>query len=256
MIKKRIIACLDIKDGRTVKGVNFIGLRDAGDPVGLAKMYAQNGIDELVFLDITATTENRKTLTSLVSSIAREIDIPFTVGGGVKSVEDAYTLLKAGADKIAINSQAIRNPQLISDLSRRFGSQCVVVAIDANMDADGKAKVFIDGGRTMTDWGVEEWALEVQKLGAGEILLTSMAHDGTKNGFDIALLSRLTQKVNIPIIASGGAGSISDFVHLFLATDVSAGLAASIFHDGLVSIGTLKNELLDANVRIRPFTVL
>ncbi len=205
MLKKRIIPCLDIKDGRTVKGINFEGLRDAGDPVVLAQKYVEEGADELVFLDISATQEKRKTLADLVERIAQEINIPFTVGGGINSVEDAATIIKAGADKISINSSAVKNPQLISDLAARFGSQCVVVAIDTK-SMNGTEKVFVSGGKIETELETLIWAKEAEKLGAGEILLTSMNADGTKNGFALDITQQIAQLINIPVIASGGTG--------------------------------------------------
>lgn len=250
MLSKRIIPCLDIKDGRTVKGVNFVGLRDAGDPVELAKKYSDLGADELVFLDITATHERRKTLVPMVERVAREVNIPFTVGGGVSSVEDAAVLLLAGADKIAINSAAVRRPEVISELADRFGNQCVVVAIDAK-HTDKEWKVFLNGGRLETALDLFEWAKKAEQLGAGEILFTSMDHDGTKNGFANAALKELNERVSIPIIASGGAGNIQHFIDTFTETKVSAALAASIFHFEEVAIPTLKNELKQQNIPVR-----
>lgn len=250
MLSKRIIPCLDIKDGRTVKGVNFIGLRDAGDPVELAKKYSDLGADELVFLDITATHERRKTLVPMVERVAREVNIPFTVGGGVSSVEDAAVLLLAGADKIAINSAAVRRPEVISELADRFGNQCVVVAIDAKQTDNGW-KVFLNGGRLETALDLFEWAEKAEQLGAGEILFTSMDHDGTKNGFANAALKELNERVSIPIIASGGAGNINHFIDTFTETNVSAALAASIFHFEEVAIPILKNELKQQNIPVR-----
>lgn len=214
MLKKRIIPCTDIKDGRTVKGINFEGLRDAGDPVVLAQKYVEEGADELVFLDISATQEKRKTLADLVERIAQEINIPFTVGGGINSVEDAATIIKAGADKISINSSAVKNPQLISDLAARFGSQCVVVAIDTK-SMNGTEKVFVSGGKTETELETLIWVKEAETLGAGEILLTSMNADGTKNGFALDITQQIAQLVNIPVIASGGAGKMEDFKEVF-----------------------------------------
>lgn len=250
MLSKRIIPCLDIKDGRTVKGVNFVGLRDAGDPVELAKKYSNLGADELVFLDITATHERRKTLVPLVERIAQEVNIPFTVGGGVSSMEDAGILIKSGADKIAINSAAVRNPQVIREIADKFGNQCVVLAIDAKW-INGTWKVFLNGGRLETDLELIDWAKQAEKLGAGEILFTSMDHDGTKNGFALEALNELNKSVSIPIIASGGAGNIEHFVNLFQQTDVSAGLAASIFHFEEVEIQTLKEVLVENKIPIR-----
>ncbi|MCT3674029.1 imidazole glycerol phosphate synthase subunit HisF [Elizabethkingia anophelis] len=250
MLKKRIIPCLDIKDGRTVKGINFEGLRDAGDPVVLAQKYVEEGADELVFLDISATQEKRKTLTDLVERIAQEINIPFTVGGGINSVEDAATIIKAGADKISINSSAVKNPQLISDLAARFGSQCVVVAIDTK-SMNGTEKVFVSGGKIETELETLIWAKEAEKLGAGEILLTSMNADGTKNGFALDITQQIAQLVNIPVIASGGAGKMEDFKEVFEKTKASGALAASIFHFGEVPIPQLKQYLTQQNIPVR-----
>ncbi|CAI9685900.1 imidazole glycerol phosphate synthase subunit HisF [Elizabethkingia anophelis] len=250
MLKKRIIPCLDIKDGRTVKGINFEGLRDAGDPVVLAQKYVEEGADELVFLDISATQEKRKTLADLVERIAHEINIPFTVGGGINSVEDAATIIKAGADKISINSSAVKNPQLISDLAARFGSQCVVVAIDTK-SMNGTEKVFVSGGKTETELETLIWAKEAETLGAGEILLTSMNADGTKNGFALDITQQIAQLVNIPVIASGGAGKMEDFKEVFEKTKASGALAASIFHFGEVPIPQLKQYLTQQNIPVR-----
>ncbi|AQW98824.1 imidazole glycerol phosphate synthase subunit HisF [Elizabethkingia anophelis] len=250
MLKKRIIPCLDIKDGRTVKGINFEGLRDAGDPVVLAQKYVAEGADELVFLDISATQEKRKTLADLVERIAQEINIPFTVGGGINSVEDAATIIKAGADKISINSSAVKNPQLISDLAARFGSQCVVVAIDTK-NMNGTEKVFVSGGKTETELETLIWAKEAETLGAGEILLTSMNADGTKNGFALDITQQIAQLVNIPVIASGGAGKMEDFKEVFEKTKASGALAASIFHFGEVPIPQLKQYLTQQNIPVR-----
>lgn len=250
MLAKRIIPCLDIKDGRTVKGINFVGLRDAGDPVELAKQYSQTGADELVFLDITATHEKRDTLRELVRQIARHLDIPFTVGGGVRSVEDVAMLLEAGADKIAINSAAFRNPQLINDLAKRFGSQCIVLAIDAKQEA-GEWIVYLSGGRTRTEKTLFEWAKEAQDLGAGEILFTSMNHDGTKQGFANDALRQLSEQLQIPIIASGGAGTMPHFKDAFEQGQVDAALAASIFHFGEINIPDLKAYLHQQQIPIR-----
>lgn len=250
MLKKRIIPCLDIKNGRTVKGVNFIAIKDAGDPVELAKQYVQQGADELVFLDITATLENRKTLVTLVKTIAQEINIPFTVGGGISTVEDAVALIQAGADKVSINSSAVKNPQLITDLKNRFGSQFVVVAIDTK-NVNGEWKVFTKGGTFETEFETVSWATEVEKLGAGEILLTSMNSDGTKSGFDIDVTKVVSSSVNIPVIASGGAGTVEHFTEVFTKTQASAGLAASIFHFGEIPVPILKSELKKQNIPIR-----
>jgi cyclase len=242
MLKKRIIPCLDIKDGRTVKGVNFGDIRDAGNPVELANKYTMQGADELVFLDITATIEKRKTLVRLVEKIAMEINIPFTVGGGIESVDDVAAIIDSGADKISINSSVIRNGALISGIADRFGSQCVVVAIDTKK-IDNEWIVFIDGGRNPTHHKTIEWAVMAEKLGAGEILLTSMNSDGTKSGFSLDITEAVTKLVNIPVIASGGAGSMIHFKEVFTRTDCSAALAASVFHYGEIDIGELKRYL-------------
>ena len=250
MLKKRIIPCLDIKDGRTVKGINFVGIRDAGDPIELAKRYVKQGADELVFLDITATIENRNTLVDLVELIAQEINIPFTVGGGINSVADVSRLIKAGADKVSINSAAIRQPKLITDIAQQFGSQCMVVAIDTKL-IDGIWEVFINGGRTATGFDTITWAKEVERNGAGEILLTSMNNDGTKSGFAIDITKQVSEAVNIPVIASGGAGCKDHFKELFTNNCISAGLAASIFHYGEIPIPELKIYLKEQNIAIR-----
>ncbi len=250
MLKKRIIPCLDIKDGRTVKGTNFVNIVDAGDPVELAKRYADEGADELVFLDITATIENRGTLTDLVLEISEEINIPFTVGGGINSAEDVQVILKAGADKISINSAAVKNPDLIKQLANQFGSQCIVLAIDTKWD-DGKFKVYTGGGRYETSLEAVAWALEGERLGAGEILLTSMDHDGTGKGFAINLLNKMISKLSIPVIASGGAGKEKHFNELFTKTGASAGLAAGIFHRNEIRIQQLKSYLRSQNIAVR-----
>lgn len=250
MLKKRIIPCLDIKDGRTVKGIRFIDIKDAGDPVELAKIYASQGADELVFLDITATIENRKTLAGLVERIAAELNIPFTVGGGINTIGDVAVLLKAGADKISVNSAAVRNPRLIKELAGEFGSQCVVVAIDTNK-IDNDWIVYVDGGRTPVKLKTVQWALEAAELGAGEILLTSMANDGTKSGFSIDITAEVSRNVDIPVIASGGAGKMEHFKSVFLNTDCSAALAASIFHYGEINIRELKEYLIKENIPVR-----
>lgn len=250
MLTKRIIPCLDIKNGRTVKGVNFENLRDAGNPVELAKQYAQLGADELVFLDISATQENRQTMIDLVLKVAEHINIPFTVGGRINSVEDVDRLLKAGADKISINSSAVKNPQLINELAEKFGSQCVVVAIDAKQ-IDGEWIVHLAGGTIPTTLNLFSWAKEAEQRGAGEILFTSMNHDGTKNGFANEALSQLSSELNIPIIASGGAGNMAHFVDVFKIGKADAALAASVFHFGEMSILDLKNELKNNQIPIR-----
>lgn len=250
MLKKRIIPCLDIKDGRTVKGVNFVEIRDAGDPIELAKQYVKQGADELVFLDITATVEKRKTLIDLVKRIALEINIPFTVGGGINTVEDVSSLIKAGADKVSINSSAVKRPQIVEEIAQEFGSQCVVVAIDTKFE-DGEWKVFVHGGRTPTPLKTMDWVKRVEELGAGEILLTSMNNDGTKKGFAINITNQVSRKVNIPVIASGGAGSKKHFKDVFEQTGATGGLAASIFHFGEIPIPALKDYLIKKEVSIR-----
>jgi imidazole glycerol-phosphate synthase subunit HisF len=250
MLKRRIIPCLDIKDGRTVKGVNFINLVDAGDPVELAKAYVNQGADELVFLDITATIENRKTMAGLVERIAAEINIPFTVGGGTDTVEDVATLLNAGADKVTINSAAVKRPELISELAGQFGNQCIVLAIDTKF-VDDEWIVFINGGRTPTQLRTVSWAKKAEELGAGEILLTSMNNDGTKSGFSTDITNEVSLHVNIPVIASGGAGSMEHFREVFNNTGCSAALAASIFHFGEIDIRDLKKYLNNENIFVR-----
>lgn len=250
MLKRRIIPCLDIKNGRTVKGVNFINLRDAGDAVELAKTYVDQGADELVFLDITATIENRKTLAELVERIAAEINIPFTVGGGINSVEDVGVLIRAGADKISVNSSAVRRPALISEIASQFGSQCVVVAVDTRF-IDNEWTVVIDGGRTPSGLETISWARRVEELGAGEILLTSMNNDGTKSGFSVDITGNVSSRINIPVIASGGAGTMEHFREVFFNTSCSAALAASIFHFGEIRIQDLKNYLRKQNIEVR-----
>ena len=250
MLTKRIIPCLDIKNGRTVKGVNFIDLKDAGDPVELAKKYAETGADELVFLDISATEERRKTLIDLVRKVAETINIPFTVGGGISSVEDVEILLKNGADKVSINSSAVKNPQLINDLALAFGSQCIVVAIDAKQ-IDGIWKVHLVGGKVATEIDLFDWAKEVETRGAGEILFTSMDNDGTKNGFANEALSKLSKIVNIPIIASGGAGNMQHFADAFTLGNADAALAASVFHFQEIEIPLLKDYLDSQSIVMR-----
>lgn len=250
MLTKRIIACLDIKDGRTVKGTNFIQLRDAGDPVDLAEMYAQQGVDELVFLDISATNEKRKTLVELVKKIAARIDIPFTVGGGISSVDDAGPLLDAGADKVSINSAAVRNPNLIDDISKAFGSQFLVLAIDAKK-MENQWIVHTHGGTMPTDKKLFSWAKEGQDRGAGEILFTSMDHDGTKNGFANDALKKLNDLLHIPVIASGGAGLSFHFAEAFTLGKTDAALAASVFHFGEIKIPELKSFLKERSIPVR-----
>jgi imidazole glycerol-phosphate synthase subunit HisF len=250
MLKRRIIPCLDIKDGRTVKGVNFINLVDAGDPVELAKDYVRQGADELVFLDITATIENRKALAGLVERISSEINIPFTVGGGIHNIEDVSVLIRAGADKVTVNSAAVRRPELIAEIAGEFGSQCVVVAIDTKC-IENEWIVYVDGGRTPTELKTHEWARRVEELGAGEIMLTSMNTDGTKSGFSLDITNDVSKSVNIPVIASGGAGAMEHFRDVFFNTECSAALAASIFHFGEISISDLKKYLKHEGISIR-----
>lgn len=250
MVSKRIIPCLDVKDGRTVKGINFVDLRDAGDPVELAWQYSRQGADELVFLDITATNERRKTMVELVKSVARQVNIPFTIGGGINEIADADVLLNSGADKISINSAAVRNPELINELANAFGKQFVVVAVDTKR-VNGKNLVHLNGGRIATEIETEAWIKEVESRGAGEILLTSMDHDGTKGGFDNGLLGKINSTLSIPIIASGGAGTIQHFADTFLEANVDAALAASVFHYGEILIPDLKRELRKQNIEVR-----
>ncbi|PWH10310.1 imidazole glycerol phosphate synthase subunit HisF [Bacteroidetes bacterium SCGC AAA795-G10] len=250
MLTKRIIPCLDIKDGRTVKGVNFINLRDAGDPVELATKYAYQNADELVFLDISATEQKRKTLAELVLRIAAAIDIPFTVGGGISSIEDVSVLLKNGADKVSINSAAVKRPNLINEVATRFGNQCLVVAIDAKQ-INNDWKIHLVGGKEATKIDLFEWAREVENRGAGEILFTSMDHDGTKNGFANKALAKLSETVNIPIIASGGAGTIEHFTEVFKIGNADAALAASIFHYDEIDLFNLKKQLKTQHIAVR-----
>ncbi|WP_462265618.1 imidazole glycerol phosphate synthase subunit HisF [Mucilaginibacter sp.] len=250
MLAKRIIPCLDVKDGRTVKGVNFVDLRDAGDPVELAWNYSQQGADELVFLDITATNERRKTMIELVKAVARQINIPFTIGGGINELADADALLNAGADKISINSAAVRGPQLIDDLARAFGVQFVVVAVDTKLVKDTNL-VHLNGGRIATGKETLSWIKEAESRGAGEILLTSMDHDGTKAGFDNTLLKTVNDAVHIPVIASGGAGSVEHFTEVFQKSNVDAALAASVFHYGEIMIPELKAVLRQNQIQVR-----
>lgn len=250
MLAKRIIPCLDIKDGRTVKGVNFVNLRDAGDPVELGALYSEQGADELVFLDITATHEKRKTLAALAHDIAEHLSIPFTIGGGIRSVEDVDVLLSSGADKVSVNSAAVRNPQLVEDLAKRFGSQFVVVAVDAR-NVDGEWWVHLNGGRLATEVRLLDWVREAADRGAGEILFTSMDHDGTKNGFANAITAQVSEAVSIPVIASGGAGKMEHFYDAFTTGQADAGLAASIFHFKEIGIGELKAYLQERGVCVR-----
>jgi cyclase len=251
VLTKRIIPCLDIKDGRTVKGTNFINLRDAGDPVELGVLYAEQGADELVFLDITATVEKRKTLSELVNKIARHVNIPFTVGGGISCVEDVNILLQNGADKISVNTAAFKNPQLVNELAREFGSQCVVLAVDTKKEEDGNWYVYLNGGRNRTNKLCIDWAKEAVDRGAGEVLLTSMNHDGTKNGFAIEITKLLAEQLPVPVIASGGAGSMEHFADVFQKASADAALAASIFHFKEIEIPDLKKHLAKKNIPIR-----
>jgi cyclase len=251
MLCKRIIPCLDIKDGRTVKGTNFVDLRDAGDPVELAARYANEGADELVFLDITATNERRKTLGELVNRVAHQVNIPFTVGGGIGSVGDVSVLLENGADKISVNSAAIRRPELIAELAREFGSQCVVLAIDTKLEADGEWYVYLNGGRQPTDIRCVDWARQAVNAGAGEILLTSMNHDGTRAGFALDITGRLAKGLSVPVIASGGGGSMEHFKDVFTEAAADAALAASIFHFQEIQIPDLKKYLKQQQIQVR-----
>ncbi|MFZ9660705.1 MAG: imidazole glycerol phosphate synthase subunit HisF [Chitinophagaceae bacterium] len=251
MITKRIIPCLDIKDGRTVKGTNFLNLRDAGDPVELGAMYAQQGADELVFLDITATNEKRKTLSELVNRIAHHINIPFTVGGGISSIEDVRVLLQNGADKISVNTSAFKRPELINELSKEFGSQCIVLAIDTKQESDGEWYVYLNGGTVKTDIKCFDWAKEGVNRGAGEILLTSMNHDGTKAGFSLDITGKLAKELAVPVIASGGAGTKQHFIDVFEKASADAALAASIFHFKEMNIPELKLSLKEAGIHVR-----
>lgn len=250
MLTKRIIPCLDIKDGRTVKGVNFENIRDAGDPIELAIEYSKQGADELVFLDISATNEKRKTLSELVNRIAKNINIPFTVGGGISSVEDVYEILNSGADKVSVNTSAFKNPSLINNLAKRYGSQCVVVAIDTKFENDDWY-VYLNGGKVKTEKKAADWAKEVVALGAGEILLTSMNNDGTKDGFANSITRLISESVNVPIIASGGAGKLEHFKDVFIEGKADAALAASVFHFKEIEIPTLKKYLNEQKITIR-----
>lgn len=250
MLTKRIIPCLDVKEGRTVKGVNFVGLRDAGDPIELAAKYSEEGADELVFLDITATHEKRKTLSELVQNVAKAINIPFTVGGGISSVEDAYVVLRNGADKVAVNSAVVRNPQLLNELYHAFGRQCVVLAVDGKWETDHK-RVYVSGGRKATDKELMSWIDEAVDRGAGEILYTSMDHDGTKAGFDNEILAQINAQIPVPVIASGGAGTIQHFADAFNEGHADAALAASIFHFNEIGIEELKTQLKELKINVR-----
>lgn len=249
-LAKRIIPCLDVMNGRTVKGVNFVDLKDAGDPVELAWQYSAQGADELVFLDITATHEGRKTLLELVKAVAHQVNIPFTIGGGITEIKDAAALLNAGADKISINSAAVRNPDFINELASSFGKQFVVVAVDTKKVGD-RNLVHLNGGRIATDLDTEQWIMEAQERGAGEILLTSMDHDGTKEGFDCALLKKINEQTSIPVIASGGAGTTQHFVDVFRQCNIDAALAASVFHYGEIMIPELKQILKQNHIEVR-----
>ncbi|HKU67009.1 MAG TPA: imidazole glycerol phosphate synthase subunit HisF [Candidatus Baltobacteraceae bacterium] len=255
MLVRRIVPCLDIKDGRVVKGIRFVELRDAGDPVELARVYEESGADELVFLDITATVEGRKATREVVRAVAEQLTIPFAVGGGTSTVDDVRSLLRAGCDKVSLNSAAVRTPHVLEEAAAEFGSQCVVLAIDARRKADGASwEVVIDGGRTATGLDAVEWAQRAAQLGAGEILLTSMDRDGTKAGFDIALTKAVHDAVNVPVIASGGAGSAEDFARVFEQAGADAALAASLFHFGELSIPELKEALQARGIPVRPST--
>lgn len=251
MLAKRIIACLDIKDGRTVKGIEFENLRDAGNPVEMAEYYSRQGADELVFLDITATHEKRKTMVSLVNQLSAHLNIPFTVGGGISSVENISELLKNGADKISVNSAAFKNPQLIKDAAKEFGSQCIVVAIDTKKEPDGEWYVYLNGGRIKTDRKTIDWAKEATESGAGEILLTSMNNDGTGKGFALDITGALSDLLPIPVIASGGAGKMEHFKEVFIQTNAAAALAAGVFHFKEISIPDLKEYLIENKIQIR-----
>lgn len=251
MLSKRIIPCLDVKDGRVVKGINFVGLKDVGDPVECARAYNEQGADEIVFLDITATHEARGTIVDVVEKTAKEVFVPLTVGGGIRTIEDFRTLLRAGADKISINSSAVNNPNLIHEAADIFGSQCVVVAIDAKRFDDNTFHVVINGGRIDTGLNAVEWAKRVQELGAGEILLTSMDADGTKNGYDIELLNAITDVVTIPVIASGGCGKLEHFSEVFLKSNADAALAASLFHYNELSVKQVKDHLKKHDIPVR-----
>lgn len=251
MLTKRIIPCLDIKDGRTVKGINFEQIRDAGDPIELASIYAKEGADELVFLDITATNEKRKTLSALVNKIAHQINIPFTVGGGINSIEDVHVLLNNGADKISVNTAAFKKPSLINELALAFGSQCIVLAIDTKQETDGNWYVYLNGGKVKTDTLCFDWAKEAVNRGVGEILLTSMNNDGTKKGFALDITKQLSVSLPVPIIASGGAGCKEDFAAVFQEANADAALAASIFHFKELTVPELKNYLSEQHIPVR-----
>jgi cyclase len=251
VLAKRIIPCLDVDNGRVVKGTNFVGLVDAGDPVAQATFYDAEGADELIFLDITASSGNRATMLDVVQKTAEEVSIPFTIGGGIRTTEDMRTMLRSGADKVSINTAAVNDPTLITDGAEKFGVQCIVVAIDAKQVGEGRWKVFIHGGRTMTEIDVVEWAQQCEERGAGEIMLTSMDRDGTKDGYDITLLKRVTDAVRIPVIASGGAGNLDHLYQAFAQADADAVLAASIFHFRQYTIAQAKEYLRSKNVLVR-----
>ena len=254
MFAKRIVPCLDVKDGRVVKGINFVNLRDVGDPVEQAKLYDRMGADELVFLDISATPEGHQTMLSVVQSIAEQVFLPLTVGGGIRKVEDIRQTLLSGADKVSINSAAIKDPSLLAESAKRFGNQCIVLAIDAKRRADGSWEVYMHGGRISTGLDAVEWAVRGVNAGAGEILLTSMDRDGTRDGFDLELTEAIASAVLVPVIASGGAGSKQDFVDVFRETQAEAALAATLFHDKILSIGELKRYLAKNKIPIRLVT--
>ncbi|MCI5844106.1 MAG: imidazole glycerol phosphate synthase subunit HisF [Clostridiales bacterium] len=251
MLAKRIIPCLDVKDGRVVKGVNFVNIRDAGDPVALAKCYSDAGADEIVFLDITATHEARRTVADMVARTAEQVFVPLTVGGGIRTVEDFQLLLRAGADKISVNSAAVNDPTLIARAAERFGSQCVVLAADAKRRPDGRYEIVVEGGRRFTGLDLIDWVVQAEQLGAGEILLTSMDADGTKTGFDLPMLRSVTEAVHIPVIASGGCGTLEHFAQVFEETDADAALAASLFHFGELTVGQVKEYLHSQHIPVR-----
>lgn len=251
MLAKRIIPCLDVKDGRVVKGVNFVNIRDAGDPVALAKCYSDAGADEIVFLDITATHEARRTVADMVARTAEQVFVPLTVGGGIRTVEDFQLLLRAGADKISVNSAAVNDPTLIARAAERFGSQCVVLAADAKRRPDGRYEIVVEGGRRFTGLDLIDWVVQAEQLGAGEILLTSMDADGTKTGFDLPMLRSVTEAVHIPVIASGGCGTLEHFAQVFEKTDADAALAASLFHFGELTVGQVKEYLHSQHIPVR-----
>lgn len=256
MLAKRIIPCLDVRDGKVVKGINFIGIKEVGDPVECAIAYDKQGADEIVFLDITATHEGRGTMLDVVRKTAKNVFVPLTVGGGIRNVEDFRELLLAGADKVSINSAAIKEPSIISEAASKFGNQCVVVAIDGKKVSHGKYNVYVNGGRIDTHLDVVKWAIEAERLGAGEILLTSMDADGTKQGFDLDMLNGVCKAVNIPVIASGGCGELVHFTELFQKTSADAALAASIFHYGELTVGQVKVELKENDIPVRLLSIL